>query len=128
MKSDAVLGAVLGALLAGVSVAGNVWRGDPHLAFTDVNSLLIVPAFLFIVLRRRQRAGMGRDALKRSGRIIVTISAALFAVLLAAFATFWFSDPWANMIAMTLAATFASNCIIGYTSVEVSARVLTRAA
>lgn len=130
MKSDAVLGAVLGALLAVVSVAGNVWRGDSHLVsvFPDLLSLLIAPAFLFIFLRRRHRAGMGKGVLQRSGRIIVTISAALFAVLLAAFATLRFSDPSAYLIASILAGTFVVTCIVGYSSVEVSARVLTRAA
>jgi|GEM_PF-2841716 hypothetical protein len=128
MKSDAILGTVLGALLTGMSVVGNVGRGDSHLVsvFPDLLSLLIAPVVLFILLRRRHRAGTGRDLLQRSGRIIVTISAVWFAVLLAVFAAFWFSDPSAYLIMINLAGTFVVTCIVGYLSVAVSARILTR--
>ena len=128
MKSDAMLGTTLGILLSGVSVVGNIGRGDSHLVsvFPNLLNLLIVPVVLFIILRLKHRAGTGRDLLHRSGRIIVTISAVWFAVLLTVFAAFWFSDPSAYLIIFTLIGAFVITCIAGYLLVAVYARILTR--
>ena len=128
MKSNVILGTVLGILLTGMSVVGNIGRGDSHLVsvFPDLLSLLIAPIVLFIILRQKHRAGTGRDLLQRSGRIIVTISAVWFAALLTVFAAFWFSDPSAYLIIINLVGVFVVTCIVGYFSVAVSARILTR--
>ena len=124
MKSDTALGAALGAALAGASVMGNLWRGDTSSisVFPDLLSLLFVPGSLFIVLRRKKRAGVGKDALHQSGRRIATIAAALFAVVLAAFATVHLSNPSPYLIAGGLAGTFVVTCIVGYASVAVMLR------
>lgn len=131
IKKDALLGAILGALLAGVSIAGNVWRGDRHLVsvFPHLLALVIVPVFLYIVLRRMHRAGMARHTLQQSDRAITEISAALFAALLTAFAAVWYADPRSILLAGGIfVMTFLMTLAVGYLSVEALARLLTRPA
>lgn len=127
VKDDASLGIGLGLLLAGVSIAGNVLRGDPHLVstFPHLAGLFIIPAGVFVLLRWRRSAGADPGQLWRSGSVVVLSSATVSALLVATFTAFWFSPPsrW-PLTVFSLVGTFAFTWIFGYAAALVSVKVL----
>lgn len=92
MPAAVRFGILLGALAAGLSLAGNLWRSDPHLlsVFGSMLEPVVVFAAVFVATRRRRLAGWHPAQVVRFGRAAGATAGLVFAVAFAVFARWWF--------------------------------------
>ena len=89
MNSDSMLGIAAGLVAAGLSIASNLWRSDPHRvsAMPDVWTGVVISLVIYAAVRHAvaQHPMQGRDA----GRHATIAAGGAFAVSMAAF-TLWY--------------------------------------
>lgn len=125
MRSDVVLGIGLGSLLAALSIAGNIRRGDPHLlsTFPGLIIAIVLPVGIYLLMRHRA-SKVDRDDLTLAGMRMTIAAASVFALALAGFAWWWFPARPLPLVAFALVGTLVGTWVLGVVSSLVSARLV----
>lgn len=127
MKPDILLGLVLGALVAALSVIGNVMRAEESgiSIYPDLLTAAVVPVVVYFVARRRRVAGAERSDLQDFGRRVGMTAGVAFALPLLLFSLWRFTTSltFALGIAAALAVTaFALTAGLGWGAAALVAR------
>lgn len=127
MKLDVALGLGLGSLLAALSIAGNIRRGDPHLVsvFPGLIIAIVLPIGIYLLMRRMSSEA-DRDDLTLAGMRMTTAAASLFALAIAAFAWWWFPTRPVRLVAFLLFGTLVATWVLGLVASLVLARLVGR--
>ncbi len=104
-----------GIVAAALSVAGNVWRGDPHLvsAYPDVLSAAVVPAAVWFAVRRWSGDGGATGASVTAGWYMTAVAASVSAVIHVCFTAYWLPSGWSALVPITAILAFAFTLILG---------------
>ena len=118
------VGVAVGLVITALSIAGNLWRGDPHLVSTVPNLLtaLVMAAVTFLGV---YGAATREPATPGAGQIVTRAASGVFAACLGTFTLIYLSSV---VIAGFAALTgFVTVFVIGFVSSFVVGRILRRA-
>ena len=123
MGSPTILGIIAGLAASGLSIAGILRRGDPHLVSPapDLFGAIVVALLVYIAVRRsshRESATFRRVAGFRTSFVAACICAAIMSV----FTWMYFAIPAAALVAFTGVASFVLLLIVGVITTLLAAR------
>jgi hypothetical protein len=93
VRGPVLVGAVMGIVTCGFSVAGNIARGDIHnlTPFPNVSTFLVAPLITFIVVRYWRKHGFTVEEVRGGLRRTAVAYGIVFTLMTLAYAILWFS-------------------------------------
>jgi xanthine/uracil permease len=112
MMNDKSIGLLLGLVLCGVAVTGNLLRADPHgvSTYPSLASMAIAPLVVFAVGRHRKLHGVPFDAVRLLGVRVGAIAGAVFAAGIGAYTLYRLQH--APLVAFAVVTAFFSTFVL----------------